>query len=139
MAALGRTTRPRPVTSVSHESIPESEKTECRKGERKAVCTHNHSVERDHCQPLGHIRLLVHRHVVHEEARSQQHPDLEVVCRRVSARTLHRGQLRALKREQRTEEEVHRALRPPSEQDEERRPPECELDAEVNRPSMREL
>ena len=50
------------------------------KEEENGWTTHDHDVERDHRQALGHVRLRVARHPVHEEACAQQHPDLEVVC-----------------------------------------------------------
>lgn len=78
--------------------------------------TYNHGIECNHRQPFRHVRLGVRQDVVDEETRAQKHCDLEVV-----------------------EEEVHWSIRPPSQENKERGPPERELDAEVYRSPMCEF
>lgn len=77
--------------------------------------THDHQIKDHHHHPLHPVRLRVGSDVIHEEARTKQNSDLEHV-----------------------EQERHRLVREPAEDDEERHPKDEELDAEVDRAPLGE-
>lgn len=74
------------------------------------MATHDDHIKRNHNIPLRPIRLRVRRHVVHQEARSQQNSDLVQI-----------------------KQQHQRPSGPPRNQYQERHPEERELDAEVDR------
>jgi hypothetical protein len=95
--------------------------------------THDHHIEPYEHEALNPVRLRVADNIVHEEACAEQQRDLKVIFLASSLLWTGRRQIEL------TEEHVQRLLGPPAKQDKERQPEEQELDAQVDRATLREL